>query len=217
LHDYLDLKENVLIWIDENSLCMLLPSTLRTIIYYHMHPSRLTRLALVASLYVVLTYLANILGPGLNLGYGPIQVRISEGLAMLALYDPFMPLALYTGCLLANVLGGMGLPDILFGPLLTLAAGYSTYRLRRFPVLPFLPPIVYNALGVSAYLYLILGIDFGFQASGGSGIIPVILNWISAHPYWAMVISIGIGQTVSVVFFGLIFMRIWKRSVNGYP
>jgi uncharacterized membrane protein len=180
-----------------------------------MHPRRLTRLALVASLYVVLTYLANILGPGLNLGYGPIQVRISEGLAMLALYDPLMPLALYTGCLLANVLGGMGLPDIVFGPLLTLAAGYATFGLRRIPVLPFLPPIAFNALGVSAYLYLILGIDFGFQASEGSGFISLLMNWISAHPYWAMVVSIGVGQTVSVVFFGHIFMKIWKRSVNG--
>jgi uncharacterized membrane protein len=180
-----------------------------------MHPRRLSRLALVASLYVVLTWLANILGPGLNLGYGPIQVRISEGLAMLALYDPLMPLALYAGCFLANVLGGMGLPDILFGPLLTLAAGYATYGLRRLPVLPFLPPIVFNAFGVAAYLYLILGIDFGFQAAGGSGAVSSFLNWISAHPYWAMVISIGVGQTISVVVFGNIFMRIWKRSVTG--
>ena len=175
----------------------------------------MTRLALVASLYVVLTYLANILGPGLNLGYGPIQVRISEGLAMLALFDPLMPLALYTGCLLANVLGGLGLPDILFGPLLTLAAGYATYGLRRFPVLPFLPPIVFNALGVSAYLYLILGIDFGFQPAQGGGALTVLINWVAAHPYWAMVFSIGAGQTISVVLFGLIFMRIWVRSVNG--
>jgi uncharacterized membrane protein len=179
-----------------------------------MPPRRLTRLALVASLYVVLTYLPNILGPGLNLGYGPIQIRISEGLTMLALYDPLMPLALYTGCLLANIVGGMGLPDIVFGPLLTLAAGYATYRLRKVPILPFLPPIIFNALGVSAYLYLILGIDFGFGAPGGSGIAASILNWISIHPYWAMVVSIGAGQTISVVFFGNIFMRIWKISVG---
>ena len=180
-----------------------------------MHPRRLTRLALVASLSVVLTYLTNILGPGLNLGYGPVQVRISEGLAMLALYDPLMPLALYTGCLLANIFGGLGLPDILFGPLLTLAAGYATYGLRRLPILPFLPPIVFNALGVSAYLYLILGINFGFEARGGSGMFAGFIGWIAAHPYWAMVLSIGIGQTISVVVFGLLFMRIWKRSVGG--
>jgi uncharacterized membrane protein len=177
-----------------------------------MHPKRLTRLALVASLYVVLTYLVNILGPGLNLGYGPVQVRISEGLAMLALYDPFMPLALYTGCLLANVLGGMGLPDIIFGPLLTLAAGYATWFTRRIPILPFLPPVLFNALGVAAYLYLILGINFGFTPVAGEGLINGLLNWIAVHPYWAMVLSIGIGQTISVVVFGNLFMKMWRRS-----
>ena len=176
-----------------------------------MQTRRLTRLALVASLYVVLTYLTNVLGPGLNLGYGPIQVRISEGLAMLALYDPLMPVALYTGCLLANLLGGMGLPDIVFGPFLTLAAGYATYALRKVPALPFLPPIIFNALGVSAYLYYLLGIDFGFKPLESSGSVAQILNWLVSHPYWAMVLTIGAGQVIAVTVFGNIFMRIWKR------
>ncbi len=172
---------------------------------------RLSRLSLVSALYVVLTYLANILGPGLQLGYGPIQVRISEGLAMLALYDPFMPLALYVGCLLANVLGGLGLPDIIFGPFLTLAAGYATWKTRRLPIVPFLPPILFNALGVAAYLFLLLGIDFGFKPVDTAGLWGGLLNWVAAHPYWAMVLTIGIGQTISVVGFGLLFMKVWRR------
>ena len=83
------------------------------------------------------------------------------------------------------------------------------------PVLPYLPPIVFNALGVSAYLYLILGINFGFEAREGSGALFAFIGWIAAHPYWAMVLSIGAGQTISVVVFGNLFMRIWRRSVNG--
>jgi len=176
-----------------------------------MYTRRLTRLALVASLYVVLTYLANILGPGLNLGYGPIQVRISEGLAMLALYDPLMPVALYTGCLLANLLGGMGLPDIVFGPLLTLLAGYATYALRKMPILPFLPPVIFNAVGVSAYLYYLLDIRFGFNTIESTGTLPAVMNWIISHPYWAMVLSIGVGQAIAVIVFGQIFMTVWKK------
>lgn len=176
---------------------------------------RLSRLSLVSALYVVLTYLANILGPGLNLGYGPIQVRISEGLAMLALYDPLMPVALYIGCLLANVLGGLGLPDIVFGPLLSLAAGYATWKTRRLPIVPFLPPIAFNAIGVAAYLYYLLGIDFGFTPVPPGGAWAALLNWISLHPYWAMVLTIGAGQTVSVVVFGLLFMRVWRRIGTG--
>ncbi|GBE15814.1 queuosine precursor transporter QueT [bacterium BMS3Abin14] len=181
-----------------------------------MQAQRLSRLSLVAALYVVLTYLANILGPGLNLGYGPIQIRISEGLTMLALFDPLMPLALYAGCLMANVIGGLGLPDIIFGPLLTVAAGYATWLTRRIPALPFVPPILFNALGVAGYLYFLLGINFGFAPVSGTGPFALILNLAASHPYWAMVFSIGIGQTISVVFFGLIFMKIWKRS-GGIP
>ena len=177
-----------------------------------MHAQRLSRLSLVAALYVVLTYLANILGPGLYLGYGPVQIRISEGLAMLALYDPLMPLALYIGCLLANVLGGLGLPDILFGPILSLAAGYATWATRRLPVIPFIPPILFNALGVAAYLYLLLGINFGFEPSAGSGLWANLVTWAALHPYWAMVVSIGIGQTISVVLFGPLFMKMWRMS-----
>lgn len=176
-----------------------------------MDARRLTRLSLVAALYVVLTYLTNILGPGLNLGYGPIQIRVSEGLTMLALFDPLMPLALYAGCLLANLLGGFGLPDIVFGSLLTLLAGYATWYTRRIRVLPYLPPILFNALGVSAYLYLLLGMDFGFTPISGQGLWAGTMNWIAVHPYWAMVISIGIGQTLAVVVFGNIFIRMWKR------
>ena len=130
---------------------------------------------------------------------------------MLALFDPLMPVALYTGCLLANLLGGMGLPDIVFGPVLTLAAGYVTYALRKMPVLPFLPPVIFNALGVSAYLYFLLGIDFGFRTVESTGVLTSVLNWLVMHPYWAMVLSIGIGQTIAVTVFGLIFIRIWRR------
>jgi uncharacterized membrane protein len=176
-----------------------------------MHAKRLTRLSLIAAIYVVLTFLANILGPGLNLGYGPVQVRISEGLAMLAIFDPMMPLALYVGCLLANLLGGMGLPDIVFGPVLTLLAGYATWYTRRIKVIPFLPPIIFNALGVSAYLYYLLDLNFGFEAVQGAGLWAAFLNWVAAHPYWAMVLTIGAGQTVSVVVFGNLFMRVWRR------
>jgi uncharacterized membrane protein len=118
---------------------------------------------------------------------------------MLALYDPLMPLGLYVGCLLANVLGGLGLPDIIFGPILTLAAGYATWATRKLPVIPFIPPILFNALGVA-----------------GSGFWATLVNWAALHPYWAMVLSIGIGQTISVVVFGLLFMKMWRMSGSDH-
>jgi uncharacterized membrane protein len=173
-----------------------------------MDAKRLSRLALVAALYVVLTLGVTLLAPGLNLGYGPIQVRLSEGLTMLALFDPLMPVALWLGCLMANLLGGLGPWDLILGPLLTLAAGYATWSLRKAPLLPWLPPIVFNALGVAAYLRFLLGFDFDLSPLGSSG--PVA--FLAAHPYWAMVVTIALGQTVAVVGFGALFIKVWKRA-----
>ncbi len=173
-----------------------------------MDAKRLSRLSLVAALYVVLTLGVTMIAPGLMLGYGPVQVRISEGLAMLALLDPLMPAALWLGCLLANLLGGLGPWDVFLGPLLTLAAGYATWGLRRAPVLPYLPPILFNALGVAAYLRFLLGVTFDLSPLAGLGLPAFLVS----DPYWAMVLSIGAGQTVSVVVFGSLFLRVWKRA-----
>ncbi len=167
-----------------------------------MNAKRLARLALVAALYAVLTQAANALVPGLQLGYGPVQVRLSEGLTMLALLDPLMPVALWLGCLLANLLGGMGIWDILIGPLLTLAAGYATWGLRKTPLLPYLPPIIFNAFGVSAYLYFLSGITFDIPA-------------LPLHPYLAMALSIGAGQAVAVGVFGPLFLKAWRLSTRA--
>lgn len=177
-----------------------------------MNAKRLSRLALVAALYVVLTLGITLLAPGLNLGYGPIQVRISEGLTMLALFDPAMPVALWLGCLLANLLGGFGPWDYLAGPLLTLGAGYATWWLRKLPVLPWLPPILLNAFGVAGYLYLLIlrgqGEPFDLSPLGSSPLVA----FLTAHPFWAMVVSIGAGQTIAVVLFGALFIKVWKRA-----
>ena len=70
--------------------------------------------------------------------------------------------------------------------------------------------MIFNAVGVSAYLYFLLGIDFGFNTVESTGTLASIVNWLVSHPYWAMVLSIGVGQAIAVTVFGLIFMRIWK-------
>ena len=56
-----------------------------------------------------------------------------------------------------------------------------------------------------------LGIDFGFRTVQKGGFLADLVNWMVTHPYWAMVISIGIGQLIAVCVFGNLFMRIWKR------
>jgi len=80
----------------------------------------LSAAGLIASLYTILSLVF------LPISFGVYQIRIAEALTVL----PFLTRAaipgLYIGCLLANILGGMGWLDIVFGPIITLAAAVLT-------------------------------------------------------------------------------------------
>ena len=75
----------------------------------------MSQAAMIAALYVVLTFLASALG----LASGSIQVRFSEALTILPFFTPAAVPGLAVGCLLSNVITGCALPDIIFGTLAT--------------------------------------------------------------------------------------------------
>lgn len=88
----------------------------------------LSAAGLIASLYVILSMVF------MPISFGVYQIRVAEALTVL----PFLTWAaipgLFVGCLLANILGGMGWLDITFGPLITLVAAFltrSVYHLSR--------------------------------------------------------------------------------------
>lgn len=87
----------------------------------------LAHAAMIAALYVVLTYLANALG----LANYAIQVRFSEALTILPMFTPAAIPGLFVGCLLSNLLTGCDILDIIFGSLTTLVAAFLTYGIRR--------------------------------------------------------------------------------------
>lgn len=109
--------------------------------------------AVIAALYVVLTFVANSLGLASN----AIQVRFSEALTILPLFTPAAIPGLFIGCILSNFLTGCVLWDIIFGSIATLLGALGTYYLRRFPRwLAPLPPIIANTIIVPfvlAYVY----------------------------------------------------------------
>lgn len=69
----------------------------------------LTQAAMIAAIYVVLTY---VFAP---FSFGEVQIRISEALTILPLFTPAAIPGLFVGCLVGNILGGAILPDIIFG------------------------------------------------------------------------------------------------------
>lgn len=110
----------------------------------------LVQAAIIAALYVAIAFVAA------PISYGQFQLRISEALTVLPLFTPAAIPGLFVGCVLSNLLGGMGLPDIVLGSLATLAAAYATYRLRHQNKLVALsPPVFINALVVGTYLQML--------------------------------------------------------------
>ena len=83
--------------------------------------------ALIAAMYVVLTWLANIFG----LANGAIQVRFSEALTILPYFTPAAIPGLFVGCIISNTITGAAVWDILFGSLATLIGAFFTYNLLR--------------------------------------------------------------------------------------
>jgi uncharacterized membrane protein len=127
--------------------------------------------AMIAAAYVVLTVA---FAP---FSFKEIQIRISESLTILPMFTPAAVPGLAVGCLLANILGGAVLADIIFGSLATLLGAVGTRMLRdRKPVLAVIPPIVANMLIVPFVLRYAYGVPLP---------IPLLMG------------TIGIGEMVS--------------------
>ena len=141
---------------------------------------RLVQAAMVAALYIVLTFIANELG----LASQAIQVRFSEALTILPYFTPAAIPGLFIGCLLSNILTGCALPDIIFGSLATLIGAIFTYKLRKFKWLAPVPPIVANTVIVPFVLLYAYGI----------------------RPLWFSFITVTIGEILSCGVLGMLFL-----------
>lgn len=141
---------------------------------------------LIAALYILLTYLAELMG----LASGAVQIRFSEALTLLPCLTPAAIPGLTAGCLLANLLTGCALWDIIFGSLATLSGALGTYALRKKPYFLWLPPVISNTL-----------------------IVPVIIiNVYGIEEFWPLVaFQIFIGETVSCGLLGFIVLRMARK------
>lgn len=128
----------------------------------------ITRGAIIAAAYVVLTYLQNFIFP--NSASFAIQFRASEALCTLALFTPTAISGLSVGCLLFNLSYAMALPlDPVVGTLATLLATGSMYlfrniKIKGLPLLALLMPALFNALLVGWELELYIGGGFWLNA-----------------------------------------------------
>lgn len=100
----------------------------------------ITQGAVIAALYVVLTL---VFAP---ISFGPVQVRIAEALCILPMFTPAAIPGLFIGCLIANLIGGGIMLDVIFGSLATLIGAVLGYMLRKNRWLVPLPAVLANTI-----------------------------------------------------------------------
>ena len=116
---------------------------------------------MIAAVYAAATLVALVLLQ--SLAWGPVQLRISEAVCVLALFTPAAVPGLAAGCALANLIniaisgtGVLGLLDVVFGSLATLVGAWWCWRMRGRPLVAIAGFVVANAVIVPAYLPLML-------------------------------------------------------------
>ena len=141
---------------------------------------------LIAALYIILTYLAEIMG----LASGTIQVRFSEALTLLPCLTFAAIPGLTIGCLLANLLTGCAPWDVVFGSLATLIGALGTYVLRNKPYLSWIAPVISNTLIVP----------------------PIIIYVYGVESFWPLIaLQIFIGETISCGLLGTFVLRFARK------
>ena len=155
---------------------------------------------MIAAIYVVLTVLA----AQFNLASGAIQVRFSEALTILPVFTVAAVPGLTIGCVLANILFGLGPVDILLGSVATLLGAIGTRLLKDKPLLAWIPPVISNMLIVPIVLLI-------YHFPDVSVTIPFTQTTINASGYLPLMITVGIGEIISCGVLGLLLWRSLKN------
>lgn len=157
--------------------------------------------ALIAAIYVALTFLSN------TLSYGAIQFRVSEVLTILPVFTPAAIPGLTIGCIIANFTIFVSKWDIIFGSTATLIAALLTYflkdiKFKKIPLLAFAPPVIVNALIIGLEITLFFLPEgfhlYGFLLSACEvGILQAIVCYGLGIPFYITVAKYNIFKNVA--------------------
>ncbi|MBQ4598934.1 MAG: QueT transporter family protein [Clostridia bacterium] len=137
--------------------------------------------AIIAAIYVVLTFLASVMG----LSSGAIQVRFSEALCILPYFTAAAVPGVTVGCLLANIVTGCAPLDIALGPIATFIGALIAYFLRKHKWLVPLPSVLAN-MAIVPYVLI--------KAYGAEDAYPFLL------------LTVGIGEVISIYGLGMLLL-----------
>ena len=149
----------------------------------------LTMMAVVAALYVVLTLLVA------PFAFGPVQLRLSEGLNHLAVFNKRYIVAISLGVFIANTQSSLGAVDMIFGTLGTVVMLTMSYYATR------------HVKSIVKRLII-------------STVIDTFMMWAVSHPelhvflkapFWITYGSVAIGELASLVIGAIVIYFISKR------
>ncbi len=146
----------------------------------------LTRAAVVAALYIILTLFANMLG----LANGAIQVRLSEALTLLPVLFAESVWGLFVGCLVSNILTGCVFWDIVFGSIATLIGALAALKLKNHRFFASLAPVVSNAI-----------------------IVPFVLKFAYGlgDAWWFLCITVAIGEIIACCILAPMVVKLLEK------
>ena len=142
--------------------------------------------AIIAAIYALLTIFLAPISSGL------VQCRVAEAMSVLPYFTFSAVPGLFIGCLLANLLTGAVIYDVIFGSLATLTAAYITYWMRKrvSKYLAPLPSVIVTALVIGWLLTYVYKVGF---------------------PYWITAGYVAIGQAIACFALGLPLMTLLER------
>ncbi len=171
--------------------------------FYVNRTRAIAQAGMIAAVYGALTLVTiQFLG---FLAWGPVQLRVSEALTIVALFTPAAVPGLTIGSVVANLYtfattgNPLALLDVVFGSLGTLLGAMWMWRFRGRKLLALLGPVLSNALIVPAYLPLLVK---------GFGLYQIPFTTIDLEGKWIPmylfgVVAIGVGQAIVVYGLGL--------------
>lgn len=149
----------------------------------------ITKASLIAGIYILLVLIQIPMG---TIAFGPIQLRLAEGLALLPLVESAAVPGLFVGCLVSNLMlasfSAFGLVDIIGGSLVTLLAAYLTSK-SKSKWIGVIPPIALNSILVSIWV-----------------------SYFTSVPYVATAVGIGLGETASVILLGNLVLTAYNKA-----
>lgn len=150
--------------------------------------TKLTISGVAIALYIVIMYFTQ------SIAFGQYQVRLATGLYALAYSFPFLSVPLGTANMLSNILLGGDYVNGIFGFLAGLLTTSGICLLKKITTKKYI---------------LVLPI-----AIIPSIIIPIWLTFALQIPYYLLVLSLLVGQTISAYSVGIVIINISERLVK---